>query len=735
MHLKRPILRKTALLTSFICFLGLMVNGQSTKQALKIKEKLNISKIKVFTSNLEENYTSKQAKITNIAKAKSWKISETTLDGNYSELQDIGPDGTPLYYTTLSDNVSKVSRADAMHDNGLLGIGINGEGMKVGIWDAGVALTTHQEFDTRVVITDNTNEIASHATMVLGTMVASGVKAKAKGVAYKANAITNDWRKDKIEVTHAASEGLLLSNHSYGIRSDRVPDWYFGSYIRVSQEWDNIMYNLPYYLMVTAAGNTQRLENNQAPFYGKSADGYDLMLGFTASKNGITVAAADTRVDNKGNILDATIASYSSFGPVDDGRIKPDIAGSGSNIFSTNSSGEKSYDTFSGTSMASPGVTASMLLLQQYYEKLNANYMKAATLKGLTLHTADDVNEKGPDYKMGWGIMNTKKAAELITNKEYSSKISEEQLKEGESYSITVNTNGKTPLIASISWTDPAAEYVNKGILNDTTPALVNDLDIRITDEEGNTYLPWKLSASNANAHAKKGDNSVDPFERIEINAPKGTYTITISHKNNLKNKSQNFSLIVSGIKMTDCVIEQPKNITLYSPIDDAISLEWNSITDAFYEVQYKEKNTADWSILYTDKSNISLGNLKKGNTYEIQVRTYCTENIMSDHSSKATFTFNGEKTDLSTVSALETYSSESELQYSIFPNPVAEYINLDGNLSNECSYNIVNIAGVIVKKGIIKEKQINILNLPVGLYILTVNDKKGTKSSKFYKN
>ncbi len=732
---KRPQLNKVYSLTSFLFFLSLISNGQSTVQAQKIKEALNISKIELFTSNLEKNNSLKQAKIANLATTKGWKISETTADGNYSELQDIGPDGTPLYYTTFNDNVSKVSRADAMHDNGLLGIGINGEGMKVGIWDAGAALTTHQEFDTRVIITDNTSEIASHATMVLGTMVASGVKAKAKGVAYKANAITNDWRKDKIEVTHAASEGLLLSNHSYGIKSDRVPDWYFGSYIRVSQEWDNIMYNLPYYLMVTAAGNTQRLENNQAPLYGKSADGYDLMLGFTASKNGITVAAADTEIDSKGNILDATIAPYSSFGPVDDGRIKPDIAGSGTNIFSTNSSGEKSYDTFSGTSMASPGVTASMLLLQQYYEKLNANYMKAATLKGLTLHTADDVNEKGPDYKMGWGIMNAKKAAELITNIDYSAIVSEEKLKDNESYSITVNTDGKTPLIASISWTDPASEHVNEGILNDTTPALVNDLDIRITDEEGNIYLPWKLSASNANAAAKKGDNRVDPFERIEIDAPKGTYTITISHKNNLKNKSQNFSLIVSGIRITDCIIDQPNNITLHSPIDTAITLKWEKIKDAFYEVQYKQKNTADWSTLYTDENNISLENLKENITYEIQVRTYCTENIMSDYSSKATFTFNGEKTDLSTVSALETYSSESELQYSIFPNPVAEYINLDGNLSNECTYNIVNIAGVVVKKGTIKEKQINIINLPIGLYVLTVTDKNETKSTKFYKN
>jgi len=723
------------LLTSFSFFISLISYGQTAIQAKKIKEHHNKLKIASFTTNLEKEYTSKQTTLTKLAKSNGWKISETLQDGNYSELQDVGPDGTPLYYTTFNDKVSKVSKADTMHDNGLLDIGINGEGMQVGIWDAGVALTTHQEFDTRVIITDNTNEIASHATMVLGTMIASGVKAKAKGVAYKANAITNDWRKDKIEVTHAAANGLLLSNHSYGIKSDHVPDWYFGSYIRVSQEWDHIMYNLPYYLMVTAAGNTQQLKDNESPFFGKSADGFDLMLGFTTSKNGIIVAAADTEINNEGSILEATIAPYSSFGPVDDGRIKPDIAGSGSNIFSTNSSGEKSYNTFSGTSMAAPGVTASMLLLQQYYEKLNASYMKAATLKGLTLHTADDVNKKGPDYKMGWGIINAKKASELITNKEYTSLINEEKLKNGESQSFTVTSNGKTPLIASISWTDPASEYVNKGILNDTTPALVNDLDIRVTNENGELFFPWKLNAANANAPATTGDNKVDPYERVEIDAPSGIYTITITHKNTLRNKLQNFSLIVSGIQTTNCIIEQPTNILLKEPTKNTLTLEWNTISDAFYEVQYREKNTLDWSILYTPNNNVQLKNLTKNTSYEVQVRTFCTENVMSDFSPILSFTFYEEETDLTAILQHQNFSNKPTLQYTIFPNPAAEIINIEGNLLEKCSYIITNATGTTIKKGIINAKQINISNLAIGLYILTVTDEKGTRSTKFYKN
>ena len=60
---------------------------------------------------------------------------------------------------------------------------------------------------------------------------------------------------------------MLVSNHSYGIKTDRVPDWYFGSYIKVSQDWDKIMHNAPYYLMVSAAGNSQNSYDNELPNY------------------------------------------------------------------------------------------------------------------------------------------------------------------------------------------------------------------------------------------------------------------------------------------------------------------------------------------------------------------------------------------------------------------------------------------------------------------------------------
>src|SRR5690606_23894317 len=319
-----------------------------------------------------------------------------------------------------------------------------------------------------------------------------------------------------------------------------------------SRDWDKIMYNAPYYLMVAAAGNAQQSGDNGTPNYGSAGDGFDLLLGFTTAKNGLTVAAANTEIGQSGELTFASVAPYSSFGPIDDGRIKPDLAGDGSNILSTSSQSNTSYQVSAGTSMAAPGVTGSLLLLQQLHQENFGSYLRAASLKGLVLHSAYDVGSPGPDYKMGWGVINAQGATELLQNLEYSSLLKEGSLAQGESHTLSVTAQGDGPLMGSLSWTDPDGHAVNQGELNSTLAALVNDLDIRIT-KDTQEYLPWRLDPAKVLAPASRGDNRVDPYERIEIPMASGSYTITVTHKGILKNGFQDFSLIVSGVKLSDC--------------------------------------------------------------------------------------------------------------------------------------------------------------------------------------
>ena len=714
----------------FLLFSFYLGHGQTSDQQQFIRSTYNQSKMTSFISLWKEEQNTKETQLRQLIAGKAWKQVEKQKDGAVVSLQDIGTDGTPIFYTTVNDPTRQTSRAHTLYSNGLLDLGLDGTGMTVGVWDAGVSLTTHQEFNGRAMNGDASEEVDAHATMVTGNLISSGIKPNAKGVAYRAEAISHNWTRDKIEVAEAAMNGLLMSNHSYGIKSDRVPDWYFGAYIRVSQDWDKIMYNAPYYLMVTAAGNAQKSFDNESPIYGKTADGYDLLLGFATSKNGLVVAGANTEIGSKGELQNVKVAAYSSLGPVDDGRVKPDLAGDGSSILSASSESNTSYNTSFGTSMAAPGVTGSLLLLQQYHEELFGSYMKAATLKGLALHTADDVETKGPDYKMGWGVMNAKTAAELLQNREYSSVVEEESLSDGETFSMTIEAREGQTLMASISWTDPEGEYINRGEMNNGTAALTNDLDIRIS-KDGKTYFPWKLNPSRASDAATQGDNLVDPYERIEILNAQGTYTITVSHKGSLKNGFQDFSLILSGIKASLCETSVPEGLDLLLSHTDGVTVGWEEAAETLFELQYKTYSENEWRSQLLWENSTDLSNLIIGQVYQVRLRSICTESAVSDFSDEIQFEFKGEETELF---AYERLAYGEELSITVFPNPAVSQIAVDAKLSEDAMYSIITTSGNTIKSGKARGP-IDVSCLASGLYVLMVEDHAGMRTTKFYKS
>ena len=177
------------------------------------------------------------------------------------------------------------------------------------------------------------------------------------------------------------------------------------------------MFNAPNYLMVVAAGNDGGDNySNGIPLDGNS--NFDKLSSHATSKNNMVVAnASEIGIDASGDFISVGINSSSSQGPTDDYRIKPDITGKGTNLYSTVESSNSAYSSLTGTSMASPNVSGTLLLLQQHFNELNETFMKAATLKGLALHTADDAGAIGPDAVYGWGLLNAKRAAAVISNR------------------------------------------------------------------------------------------------------------------------------------------------------------------------------------------------------------------------------------------------------------------------------------------------------------------------------
>lgn len=561
-------MKKNFSLLLITLFVSLSVLGQSQEDIKKITAAYDMTKLKEKEAFYRKNSIAEKQKAIAVAKQRNWPIYVENPDGSIKELMRLTPEGLPIYYVTDNVNAARSTRANHLNTGGSLGLSLDGQGMTARVWDGGNVRTNHNSFGGRVFAVDLTGtETVLHATHVTGTIVAGANIAAAKGMASQANARTFDWNEDDAEAVSETMQGMLISNHSYGTpisgAGDPLPAWYIGSYTYSAFLWDDIAYDAPYYLAVMSAGNEGGNDDNAEPL----AFGYDKLVGNKGAKNNLVVAnALDAIVANDGTLTsDVAINPSSSQGPTDDLRVKPDITGNGTNLTSTSNSGINATAQLSGTSMASPNVAGSLLLLQQHYHNLTNSFMRASTLKGLACHTADDSGEVGPDPVFGWGLLNCKKAAEALTGNGLTSWVSEENLSNGQEFFINVNSNGTTPLIASITWTDVPGEINTGGLApNDPTPALVNDLDIRIV-KNSTISFPWRLNpADPSGAAIRAGDNDVDNVEQVKIDAPTaGQYTITVKHKGTLVTGAQKFSLVITGLTSSFALNSTSDNLTV----------------------------------------------------------------------------------------------------------------------------------------------------------------------------
>lgn len=470
------------------------------------------------------------------------------------EIMDVLPNGELILARTDNAGSALTARVNSLYGGGALNINIQGQNMIAGVWDEGSARDTHQEF-----MVDGTSKIAiwdgsassNHATHVAGTIAAQGILPAARGIAFNASINSYRWDNDLAEMLAEAQQGLLVSNHSYGIGA-LGSQWFYGAYDSRARQIDEITYANPFYLPVISAGNDRNGIEPPASTQIAAKSGYDLIFGHANAKNAITVAAVGEVADyvDESSVI---MSSFSSWGPSDDGRIKPEISMKGVGVRSAVNTSDTATGIMNGTSMASPGVTGVVTLLQQYHHQLYNNYMRSATVKGLILHTADETGyDIGPDYAFGWGLINADKSAKLIRDKNLTtnrSVIEDLTLAQGATYSKGITANGSGKLQVSISWTDPASPSFNNGVTDPTIKYLINDLDVKVTSSTGTVFYPWKLQGmgNTAGPPSNNSTNDVDNFERIDIPNPTGSYTVTVSHKGNLTNGSQNYSLIISS--------------------------------------------------------------------------------------------------------------------------------------------------------------------------------------------
>jgi len=525
------------------------------------------------------------------------------------ELMYIDELGQPQYYITNNSNSSGTISTNKVNSSGGYGYTLDGSGMTVHEWDGGAVRTTHQEYSGRVVMGDGVTALHYHSTHVAGTMIASGVVANAKGMAPNADLRAFDWNSDESEMaSEAANNNALVSNHSYGygrgwVWTGTAWQWYgntsistqedylFGFYDSQAQDWDQIAYDAPYYLICKSAGNDRGDGPSNPPY---PLDGpYDCVSHAGIAKNLLTVGAVEDIPGGYTTPSSVVMSSFSAWGPADDGRIKPDVVANGVSLYSTDSGSDNDYTSLSGTSMSTPSAAGSAILLQEHYENLNGtgNYMLASTLKAVIIHTADEAGSNaGPDYEFGWGLMNTLAAADVISDDASLNTIEEITLNNGTSYQRTVTADGNQPLQVTIVWTDVPGTPVGAS-LDPIDPMIVNELDLRIT-QASNTYYPWKLDRNNpTNAASRSGENNVDNVEVVTIDNPSAgvDYTIVIDHDGSLSGGSQVFSLIVSGIGTA----------TPLPPVADFSADETNPLTGStvtFTDLSTNGPTNWDWS-------------------------------------------------------------------------------------------------------------------------------------------
>jgi len=536
-----------------------------------------------------------------VAKEKGWPIQYASQNQNNARLIGVDEKGWPKYYIGFADPVQAITiNANKVWPGAASNLNLSGSDdlmtNKLGVWDEGSPLLTHKEFTNRITQKDNAKDVVTHSTHVAGIVMSKGLNPLSKGMAYNVKGILDyDWNSDLSEMSAAAANGLLISNHSYGTvagwnrnsdssnrwefngRFNENEDYRFGIYDFDAQIHDSIAYNAPNYLIIAAAGNNRTSigpavgetywRRNEAgkminagarPADMSSNDSYGSIVTEKNAKNVLTVGAVVGIPSGYNKKEDVVMSSFSSWGPTDDGRIKPDIVAQGVSVFAPIATNDSSYGYQSGTSMAAPGAAGSLLLLQELGHRFTLNgaprILKSATVKGLAIHTANEAGlYPGPDYKFGWGLLNINEAAQVLntalTNNNSASSphfVYENTLLNGESKSYNITASGTRPVKATIVWTD--IKGTSSDLLNDGTPELVNDLDLVIT-QGTKTFNTWNLSPKSPDNPAFKGINSIDNVEKVEVDTSLvgANYTITVKHKGTLERGQQNYSLMISG--------------------------------------------------------------------------------------------------------------------------------------------------------------------------------------------
>ncbi|MCP4757931.1 MAG: S8 family serine peptidase [Planctomycetes bacterium] len=448
----------------------------------------------------------------------------------------------PLPLTPCMDSARPDVGIDVLHSPAW---NLEGEGQRVVIVEPSLPDIDHPDLAGRVT-TFSSGISSAHATHVAGIIAGNGILSSgtwtgtAPNVMLDARVINNvdDYffysdpgNLESLYEDELAEYTPIAFNQSLGsnIQLNGYPCSLHGDYGVTAELLDGIVrgeLGTPV-TSVWAAGNERAYDTC----------GYDYgTIGQPATaKNVISVGA----VYSDSNV----VTIFSSWGPTDDGRIKPDIVAPGSQLsddFGITSCGEQStYATMSGTSMATPIVSGTLALLAELHQQAwpDAPPPLPSTWRAILCHTAEDLWQDGPDYRYGWGLLDAEAAAEsTIAHNWTENSLLPSDLA---SYVIEVEDPSE-PLRVTLAWDDLPA-------VAGTAETLMNDLDLLLVHPSSGLVSPWSLDPNNPNQPAQRNVDRVNTIEQVYVADPEpGTWTVYVSGTSITEPTGQAYSLVSS---------------------------------------------------------------------------------------------------------------------------------------------------------------------------------------------
>ena len=411
---------------------------------------------------------------------------------------------------------------------------LDGDGITVMVYDGGTVRDTHVDFEGRVTVLDGSGE-HDHPTHVAGTVGGAGIANSARrGMAPEVTILSYGLETDGTDIFLYSNPGDIeddyteaiytygadVSNNSIGTNTE--PNGFDcdiqGDYGVTANLIDSIVRGSlgDPFRVIWANGNERQGDRCDVEGYGD----YYSTAPPAGAKNHITVGAI--------NSDDESMTDFSSWGPVDDGRLKPDISAPGcevgddGGVTSCSASSDTSYTTMCGTSMAAPTVTGlTALFLQDFRAQFpGVPDPRNSTLKAVYAQTAVDLGANGPDYKFGYGSVRIQDAIDLMRD----SAFIERDVSDHEIYTFEMDVEAGTPeLKITLAWDDyPATPNV--------ATALVNDLDLQVYSPSSTQYYPWTLNPSSPSVQASRTQaDHVNNIEQVLVDNPEaGRWTVEV---------------------------------------------------------------------------------------------------------------------------------------------------------------------------------------------------------------